>query len=37
MGYRETAERLAVGLRWVVTVMQRWKREQSLAPRAHGG
>ena len=37
LSFRETAERLAVSLRWVVTVMQRWRREQSLAPRPHGG
>jgi transposase len=37
LSFRDTAERLAVSLRWVVTVMRRWKDEQTLAPRPHGG
>lgn len=37
LSFRDTADRLAVSLRWVVTVMQRWRREQSLAPLPHGG
>ncbi|MDP3212873.1 MAG: hypothetical protein Q8S73_02120, partial [Deltaproteobacteria bacterium] len=37
LSFRETAERFAVSLRWVVTLLRRWRQEQTLVPRPHAG
>ena len=37
LSFRDTAERFAVSLRWVVTLLRRWRQEQTLVPRPHAG